>query len=285
MTLGSQTKRALADRVVGAHYDDRTAAHGLARLYESPSPLGDFYRDRMKRIAELLSDAGGDLLDAGCGTGQMLRFLRDTRPGQFGLTGLDRSASVIEEARLVVDADPSVRLVVGRVEEMPFPEHAFDVVLAMGLLEYVASLEGALREIARVTRPGGLVVCTMQNPRSPYRLWDASVHARMRRRRGDRPSPVLRRVPPGRLRSSLREAGAEPVSVVHYNFNLLLPPLDSRLPRLALWLKRRIETAARGPLRVLANDYIVVARKPRGDGGGRTPRHGHVRTAATDRAR
>jgi SAM-dependent methyltransferase len=265
VTLGTETNRALVDRVVGAHYEDESTAHGLARLYESPGVLGDFYRDRMRRIAELLGDAGGNLLDVGCGTGQMLRFLRDTRPERFVLTGLDRSSSAIQEAREVVDGDPSVRLVVGRAERLPFSDRAFDVVLAMGLLEYVASLEDALRELARVTRPGGLVVVTMQNPRSPYRLWDASLYSWLRRRRGDRPSPVLRRLPPGRLRSALREAGAEPVALVRYNFNLLLPPLDSRLPGLALQLKRHVETVARGPLRGLANDYIVVARKPRAD--------------------
>lgn len=253
--------RAPADRVVGAHYEDRWNAVGLSLLYDSATVQGEFYRDRMRRIAGLLDGVEGELLDVGCGTGQMIRFLRDTRPGRFGLTGLDRSESIIGEARRVVGDDPAVQLVAGRAEQMPFPSGAFHVVLAMGVLEYVASLDEAVREISRVTRPGGLTVTTMQNPHSPYRLWDATAYAWMRRRRGEQPSPILRRVAEGRLRPLLERSGLVPLSVVYYNFNLLLPPLDTHLPRAALRLQGAVEAVARGPLRRLANDYIVVARR------------------------
>lgn len=255
---------AQADQEVGAHYEDIARAEGLARLYDAATPLGEFYRDRMRRVAGLLGDVEGDLLDVGCGTGQMLRFLRDTRPGRFALTGLDRATSIISVARRVVGDDPAVRLVVGRSEQMPFPAACFDVVLAMGSLEYVTDIERALGEIARVTRPGGLAIVTMQNRWSPYRLWDTAVWSRVRRRRGGVESPIVVRLGERHFRLALTAAGLAPLSVVYYGFNLLLPPLDSRFPRLSMRLQRRLEPVGRGPLRRLATDYAVVAQRSEG---------------------
>lgn len=256
---------ARADEEVGAHYEDSARAEGLAKLYDAPTPLGEFYRDRMRRIGALLEEVDGDLLDAGCGTGQMLRFLRDSRPGQFALTGLDRSPSVIGVARRVVGDDAGVRLVVGRIEEMPFPAASFDVVLAMGSLEYVTGIDQALAEIARVTRPGGLAIVTMQNRWSPYRLWDAKVWSPVRRRLGGVESPIVRRLGTRRLRGELTGAGLTPLSVVNYGFNMLLPPLDVKFPRLAIAVQRRLDQVARGPLRRVATDYIVVSLRNPGE--------------------
>ena len=252
------------DENVGRHYEDASLARGLASTYGAPTPLGAFYRERMARIAVLLEGVTGDLLDAGCGTGQMLRLLRDTRPGAFALTGLDRSSAIIDAARTVVGDDPSVKLVVGRLEEMPFTDASFDVVLAMGSLEYVTIVERAIGEIARVLRPGGLAICTMQNPRSPYRLWDAKVWGPVRRRRGGGESPIVHRLTMRALQEVLSAAGLEPQSLVRYGFNVLLPPLDTKLPKLAMGVQHRLERVARGPLRYLASDFLVVARREAG---------------------
>jgi ubiquinone/menaquinone biosynthesis C-methylase UbiE len=143
------------DEKVGVYYEQPGRAEGLARLYDAGTPLGTFYRDRLKRIAGLLDGLDGAVLDAGCGTGQMIRFLHATRPDRFVFTGLDRSATMIEVAGQIVDRDANAQSVVARIEEMPFPDETFDVVLAMGSLEYVADLGQALAEIRRVLRSGG----------------------------------------------------------------------------------------------------------------------------------
>jgi ubiquinone/menaquinone biosynthesis C-methylase UbiE len=252
------------DQEVGAHYEDAGRAEGLARLYDASTPRGEFYRDRLRRIASLLEGARGDLLDAGCGTGQMLRFLRETRRESFRLTGLDRSEEMVEVARRVLGDAEDIRLVTGRLEQMPFETASFDVVMAMGSLEYVTGIEQALDEIARVTRPGGLAILTMQNPRSPYRIWESSIWARVRRRRGQVDSPIVSRLAKRDMRRRLAEAGLAPQSVVPYGFSVLVPPFDSRFPRAALRLQRSAERFASSPLRWLATDYIVVARRAGG---------------------
>lgn len=254
------------DAAIARYYDDAAVAVGLARLYEEKTALGAFYRGRMRRIATELAGLQGRLLDVGCGTGQMLRFLRQTRPEAFELTGIDRAEAMVRVARDVVGDDPQIRLLQARVERLPFASGSYDVVLAMGVLEYVTSVEVAIREIARVLRDGGTAVLTMQNPLGPYRLWERSVYRRIRARRGERSSPIIWCVKARTLCVTLCRAGLVPTAVSYYNFNLLLPPLDARMPRLSVRLERALENVARGPLKRLGSDYFVVARKAEGAG-------------------
>jgi ubiquinone/menaquinone biosynthesis C-methylase UbiE len=248
-----------SDADVGDYYEDPARAEGLARLYKAATPLGEFYRERMRLVAGLLEDVEGTLLDAGCGTGQMIRFLRAERSGRFDFTGVDRSASMIRVARRLVGDD--CRFHVARIEEMPFADATFDVVLVMGSLEYVAGVDQALAEIARVVRPGGIAIVTMGNPWSPYRLWDATVWSRLRRLRGAVESPVVQRLGERQLRRALVRAGLGPSSVIRYGFNLFLAPLDSRFPGLAVRQQRVLEPVMRGPLRRLATDFMIVAHR------------------------
>jgi ubiquinone/menaquinone biosynthesis C-methylase UbiE len=249
---------------VRAHYERPEQAEGLAGLYTARTPLGEFYRDRMARIRRLLGNARGDLLDAGCGTGQMLRYLHETVPGRFRLCGLDLSAANIAVAHGLFQEAEQPRLIVGRMEQMPFDHSSFDVVLAMGSLEYVESVDLALGEIARVTRPGGIAVVTMQNPLSPYRLWDRKVWAPINRRLGNRESPILHRLRSKELEAALARAGLAAEAVERYNFNVLLRPLDAKLPRVAVAVQHGLDRASRGPLRAWSNDYAVATRRVEG---------------------
>lgn len=233
-------------------------AETLAELYEANTALGDFYRSRMVRIAELLADVRGDLLDAGCGTGQMLSYLHRKLPGRFRLTGLDRSSANITVARGALDATPEPRLVIGRIEKMPLDSASFDVVLAMGSLEYVAGIEDALGELARVTRPGGLAVVTMKNPYSPYRLWNRAISSLVHRPNG---SPILHCLTTRSYRAGLADAGFAPEKIQRYGFGFPASRLDAHVPRVAMRLEHALDYIVPGPLRWIATDYLVVARR------------------------
>ena len=67
-------------------------------------------------------------------------------------------------------------LLVGGIEEMPLCDNSFDIVLAMGVLEYT-EVPAALQEIHRVLRPDGRVLATMLNPASPYRFVEWHVYS------------------------------------------------------------------------------------------------------------
>jgi len=200
----------------------------------------------------------------------LVRHVLDTHPGDFHITACDRSPAMVNAATERSKGSDDVDLTVARIEDMPFPDSHFDVVVAMGVLEYT-DIGDALREIARVVRPGGMVVATMLNPASPYRLFEWCVYwpalrllGRVERLLGvtrhGAPASGIRAVRLGRLRRMLREAGLSPQDAVHYDVTTLLPPLD-RLVRRRQWYNHPERTVSRGALRWLGTAYLVTARR------------------------
>ena len=97
------------------------------------------------------------LLDAGCGTGGMLRTLRETRP-EWQIMGLDLSSVAVEycQQRGLAEVIP------GSVDEMPFRNASFDVVVSLDVLYHrQVSQNRALSETARVLKPGGLLILNL----------------------------------------------------------------------------------------------------------------------------
>ena len=94
--------------------------------------------------------AAAQILDAGCGTGGLIRRLGPAHPG-WAWTGIDLSPVACALARERTTAD--IRL--GSVTELPFGERSFDAVVSCDVLYHVEDDGAALREAARVLRPGG----------------------------------------------------------------------------------------------------------------------------------
>jgi ubiquinone/menaquinone biosynthesis C-methylase UbiE len=124
-----------------------------------------------KRIVmEMLLGSRGRLLEAGCGPGIMLP---DLLAMGFEVRAIDVSAEMVRRAEQRMSGHPLARrcrLAVGDVERLEFGEGAFDVVLAMGVLEYLPACDGALREMVRVLRPGGHLVLTVPNRAAAYHM-------------------------------------------------------------------------------------------------------------------
>jgi ubiquinone/menaquinone biosynthesis C-methylase UbiE len=98
------------------------------------------------------------LLDVGCGPGTITADLAErVAPGR--VVGLDRAGEPLDQARL--DAAErgltNLEYVVGDVYALDFPDAAFDVVHAHQVLQHLIDPVAALREMARVTRPGGVI--------------------------------------------------------------------------------------------------------------------------------
>ena len=100
---------------------------------------------------------GMDLLDVGCGPGTLTADLAlRVAPGR--VLGLDASADPLEEARAAAGrAGAQVTFVVGDVYALDLPDASFDVVHAHQVLQHLTDPVAALREMARVCRPGGVV--------------------------------------------------------------------------------------------------------------------------------
>jgi SAM-dependent methyltransferase len=102
--------------------------------------------------------AGASVLDVGCGSGTITAdFAAAVAPGR--VTALDSSPDALDEAHRAVAVRnlSNVDLVAGDVHALDFPDGTFDVVHAHQVLQHLADPVGALAQMRRVCRPGGVV--------------------------------------------------------------------------------------------------------------------------------
>jgi SAM-dependent methyltransferase len=101
---------------------------------------------------------GARLLDAGCGPGTDVAALAPkVLPGGC-VIGIDISQRMVDLARKRHAGKEGAEFRLGSVEKIPFPDAYFDAARSMRTLQYLEDRLPALRELARVTRPGGRVV-------------------------------------------------------------------------------------------------------------------------------
>ncbi|WP_133873578.1 demethylmenaquinone methyltransferase [Actinoplanes brasiliensis] len=141
---------------------------GVAERYDLTNTVLSFGQDRGWRRstrAALGLRPGERVLDVGAGTGISTEEL--SRSGAFAV-GADLSTGMLQAGRRV---RPHVPLVAGDALKLPFADETFDAVTISFALRNVVDVEGALRELARITRPGGrLVICEFSSPTfTPFR--------------------------------------------------------------------------------------------------------------------
>jgi SAM-dependent methyltransferase/predicted N-acetyltransferase YhbS len=123
---------------------------------------------------EILAPADGELLlDVGCGLGEVAREL-GTRVGPRGsVVAIDLSERMIDHARRRHDGGP-VTYAVGDIAALQYPDCHFDAVHSERVLQHVPDPDAAVRELVRVTKPGGRV-CIVDTDWSSV-TWDGFDH-------------------------------------------------------------------------------------------------------------
>lgn len=108
-------------------------------------------------ILDLMGDlAGVHVLDVGCGDGALV-CTAASRGAKA--TGVDADPAMLAAARTRADKNGIMAAFLeGRIERLPFPDAAFDVVVSITVLCFVQDASAAVREMARVLRPGGHLV-------------------------------------------------------------------------------------------------------------------------------
>ncbi|MFC4496218.1 methyltransferase domain-containing protein [Streptomyces ovatisporus] len=118
------------------------------------------WRTAANSAAYLVGELSPDthLLDVGCGPGTITADLAALVPGGR-VTGLDAVPDVLEQARANAAARglSNTAFTTGDVHALGFADDSFDVVHAHQVLQHVGDPVGALREMRRVCRPGGMV--------------------------------------------------------------------------------------------------------------------------------
>lgn len=134
-----------------------------ASLYdESLGFLGSFEKDEILKMFQDLK--GKKVLDLGCGTGRLIRDIRN-----YGGTVV--AADISEEMLKIVEKKyPDVEMVCADAKNLPFNEGEFDVVVASFLIVHLKTLEQVFAEVYRVLKDGGIFIVTNINQRKAPKL-------------------------------------------------------------------------------------------------------------------
>ncbi|MCU0654292.1 MAG: ubiquinone/menaquinone biosynthesis methyltransferase [Polyangiaceae bacterium] len=124
---------------------------------------------RRRLIASIQPRPGHRVLDLATGTGDVGLMLLDLHP-EVKVVGLDPSAGMLDVARGKIGRgrlDHRMELILGEAERLPFEDSSFDGCMMAFGIRNVADRPAALREMARVVRPGGRVaILELSEPRS-----------------------------------------------------------------------------------------------------------------------
>ncbi len=132
---------------------DAKAARETDRSYLDP----EIVNQRLRTLQALAIRAGGNVLDAGCGTG-LLAELMSEQVGDKGLvTGVDYSQDMLDLAGNRCSALGNVELHQGSVTELDFEADSFDAASCIQTLLYVDEVDTAIGELYRVLKPGGRI--------------------------------------------------------------------------------------------------------------------------------
>lgn len=123
--------------VVGNHYDKYGTRNPLARA---------LMRGFLSAVGDLVHRARPvTVLEVGCGEGKLAKYVHGLIPGveRFEITDLDTS-------RIEPDLPPAIVVRQASVDQLPYPDGAFDLVLCCEVLEHLDDPAQALAEVARV---------------------------------------------------------------------------------------------------------------------------------------
>jgi len=162
-----------------AAFDER------ARDYEG-GWLGKLHHEIVNRTVVIALEgptAPSRVLDVGCGTGYLLRRLARLCPDVIDLVGVDPAPSMLRVARAKSD-DRRLEYCSGVVEQLPFPDGLFDLVVSTTSFDHWADQRAGLEQCARVLTPGGRLVLVDQFSRllTPTLLTSRRGKARTKKR-------------------------------------------------------------------------------------------------------
>lgn len=202
--------------------------------------VGRFFRRWADRLVNHANIAAGErVLDAGCGTGIVARAVAKTAPAT-SVAGLDINEGMLTEARRQ-DTNNQVTWESGSVEQMPFDDGAFDVILSQQVLQFVADRGSALAEMHRTLAAGGRLVFALLRGIEFNPSYDVLAEV-LDRHAGRQVGDMMRSPFAGpntpTLRSELGGAGFRDITVQH-------DILDVRFPSASEYLRQE---AASSPL-------------------------------------
>ena len=216
LPLGARVRRIAktpdgrADFLMPRHVDALTAPtlkHLRDRWWDSD--FSEFLRETLR------PRPGTRILDVGCGDGTAEVMLGRLHISQVKLFAVDRE---FEHAKGTAEAGSAhnIRLHVAAADalQLPFVDAGFDSTFCVAVLQHVPDLQAAIRELSRVTKPGGRIVTV--EPDNAARYWFSSVESGHEAfRLSTRSSPRERRARRGRLSVGRTQTAVAPAGEWH----------------------------------------------------------------------
>lgn len=266
---------------VNDHFE--SAAPDWEQIYREVSFYGRIYQDRMAMalqwIEQVQLPGSAHLLEIGCGAGFATAALAMRG---YRIDALDSVAAMINltSKRLAETGTAKrVRVVRADARHLPMPDNSFDLVLALGVLPWLDDSLAAVREMARVTRPGGYVLVSADNkPRldeildptrapilKPVRRYVASALRAAKLLPPPRQWPKIHRHSRRELDSILSAAGLDKLRGVTVGFGPFTLFGKSLLPDpMGIKVHRLLQAAANRELPIVSfygMQYLVMSTK------------------------
>ncbi|HET6625225.1 MAG TPA: methyltransferase domain-containing protein [Nocardioidaceae bacterium] len=248
-------------------------------LYLEEDVYASIHRERrgwaLQKVSELALADDSVVLDAGMGAGGLA-----TTVAEAGLrvVGVDASAGMLSLARKTVrdcDLDDRIVTVHADAEDLPFPDEAFPLVMALGLVPWVDDAGRLVKELARVTAAGGHVILNADNLTRLTHALDPLLNPRLARLRRAVAGALGRGRPHGvrvtlHTRSGferlLADAGLEILEVRPLGFGPFTVAGTHLLPHsLARGLNRLLQRLADHGIPMVRStgcQHLVLARRP-----------------------
>jgi ubiquinone/menaquinone biosynthesis C-methylase UbiE len=156
------------------------ATYDAAADHFDDEPLSFWEQIGRRTVAGLRFPAGAHVLDVGCGTGASALPAAQAVGPQGSVLGVDLAARLLERARRKATARglTNVEFRLADMTALGYPDDHFDAVVSVFSIFFVPDMEGLVRELWRMVRPGGKLAVTTWGPRifePAYSRWLAAI--------------------------------------------------------------------------------------------------------------
>ena len=156
------------------------ATYDAAADHFDDEPLRFWERIGRSTVARLALPAGAHVLDVGCGTGASALPAAQAVGPVGSVLGVDLAARLLERGRTkaVNYGLTNIEFRLGDMTALDYPDSHFDAVVSVFSIFFVPDMEGLVRELWRMVRPGGKLAVTTWGPRifePAYSRWLAAI--------------------------------------------------------------------------------------------------------------
>jgi ubiquinone/menaquinone biosynthesis C-methylase UbiE len=206
------------------------ATYDAAADHFDDEPLAFWERIGRRTVQRLALATGAKVLDVGCGTGASALPAAQAVGSKGLVTGVDLSERLLDRARAKakVRGLTNVEFRLADMTSLGYPNNHFDAVVSVFSIFFVPDMEGLVRELWRMVRPGGKLAVTTWGPRifePAYSRWQNAIKQE-REELYSAFNPWDRITDPSSVRRLLQDGAAANIEVAAEDGNQMLRSAD-----------------------------------------------------------